>query len=158
MNKKFIILCVIVTAITVFLLFPVLPPTGDGERGEDAQDENSVKNTTLAEKNAEDMPPLYIDEWDEDEFAEDKESELLGTFASKIDNRTIFIYFDREGLLLYEIHEGDDETEKEICGYNLLDSKLNIGGTWYEFERDGDDIYIDGEKWEYLEGVILSFV
>lgn len=154
MNKKFIILCVVVTAITLFLLLPI----GDSEHGEDARKENDVKNTTLAEENAEDTPPLYIDEWDEEEFIEDKESEILGTFARKIDNRTVFMYFDREGLLLYEIHEASELTEKEICGYKLLDSKLNIGGAWYEFERDGDDIYIDGEKWEYLEGVILSFV
>lgn len=152
MNKKFIILCVIVIAITVFLLIPA-----DSEPlGNDIAEENEKVGeyddiTTDRSKESD------IDEWDSDEFAADKESEIIGTFARKIDNRTVFMYFDREGLLLYEIHEGE-ETEKEICGYKILDSKLNIGGTWYEFERDGDDIYIDGEKWEYLEGVILSFV
>lgn len=150
MNKKFIILCVIVAVVTVFLLIPI--------NSEDYEPSETGKENLSREKETENLDENQaIEEWNPDEFSEDKKDEILGTFARKREGKTFFIYFDREGLLLYEIHDGD-KTEKEIGRYKLRENELNIDGKFHEFDRNGDNIIIDGKEWEYLEGVILSFV
>ena len=92
------------------------------------------------------------------EFAEDETSEILGTFARKEAGKTIFIYFDRQNTFLREVHDGDEVT-KELGSYHLRkNGTLNFGNEDCSFERDGDDIIIDGKRWEYCDGLILSVV
>lgn len=152
-KKAFFILCVFAVVLCVFLLFPL----GQDAHGEGEQGKTAENDMIYEEKNAEESPPLYISEWDEDEFSEDKEEEILGTFARKEKEETIFIYFDRQDTYLKEIHRGE-ESEKELGSYHLKGDVLTLGGADFSFERDGDDLIIDGKRWEYLDGIILSIV
>ena len=146
MNQKKILLviCLLAACLAVFLLWP-------NDTGNEADAPFAAKT---------DDKPLRIDadEWDEDEFAEDETSEILGTFARKEAGKTIFIYFDRQNTFLREVHDGDEVT-KELGSYHLRkNGTLNFGNEDCSFERDGDDIIIDGKRWEYCDGLILSVV
>ncbi len=155
MNQKKILLviCLLAAGLAVFLLWP--KDTGKGAdtpldaKTEDAEDYQKADDKPLR---------IDADEWDEDEFAEDETSEILGTFARKEAGKTIFIYFDRQNTFLREVHDGDEVT-KELGSYHLRkNGTLNFGNEDCSFERDGDDIIIDGKRWEYCDGLILSVV
>lgn len=157
-KKVFMALCIVTVAFVLFMFIP----DNDTPKDLQAMDDN-IPLTNEAEKPAVDgtdeSPNLEkTDEWDSEEFVEDKETEILGTFARKTEaDTTVFIYFDREGVLLRETHKGSD-VKKELGRYSLSSSTLNIDGDEHTFDRDGDNIVIDGKMWEYLEGVILSVV
>lgn len=155
MNQKKILLviCLLAAGLAVFLLWP-----NDTGKGADAPLDAKTEDAEDFQK-ADDKPLcIDADEWDEDEFAEDETSEILGTFARKEAGKTIFIYFDRQNTFLREVHDGDEVT-KELGSYHLRkNGTLNFGNEDCSFERDGDDIIIDGKRWEYCDGLILSVV
>ena len=155
MNQKKILLviCLLAAGLAVFLLWPK-----DTGKGADAPLDAKTEDAEDFQK-ADDKPlRIDADEWDEDEFAEDETSEILGTFARKEAGKTIFIYFDRQNTFLREVHDGDEVT-KELGSYHLRKKgTLNFGNEDCSFERDGDDIIIDGKRWEYCDGLILSVV
>ena len=159
MNKNakiFLILCIALIAFVIIMFIPDSDPKEDGTQTEiGIRQENA--DETIKNDDILNTSPSRIEEWDAEEFVEDKETEILGTFARKSGAATVFIYFDREGILLRETHEGD-YVEKELGRYKLTGSVLNIDGEEHDFKRDGDDIVIDGKVWEYLEGVILSAI
>lgn len=156
-KKIFIILCVVTIAFVAFMLLP------DGEQAKVIQNEdNQNPPASVIEKSDEEITSdtsfsEKTDEWNSTEFEEDKETEILGTFARKEGNKTVFIYFDRDGVLLREIHEASD-VKKELGRYRLSGSVLTMDDTDYDFARKGDDIIIDGKTWEYLDDVILSII
>lgn len=155
MNQKKILLviCLLAAGLAVFLLWPK-----DTGKGADAPLDAKTEDAEDFQK-ADDKPlRIDADEWDEDEFAEDETSEILGTFARKEAGKTIFIYFDRQNTFLREVHDGDEVT-KELGSYHLRkNGTLNFGNEDCSFERDGDDIIIDSKRWEYCDGLILSVV
>ncbi len=159
-NKKkiFFILCI---ATIIFMVFMLIPDKTTQEDGQQTVTQNLQHNVTdgSADNKPSNIPqPSKTDEWDSNEFEEDKETEILGTFARKVDDEiTVFIYFDRDGVLLRETHKGSDVT-KELGRYQLSESTLTMDGAVYDFSRDGDNIIIDGKTWEYLDGIILSVV
>lgn len=156
MNQKKILLviCLLAACLAVFLLWPSDDTGKESDASLDAKTEDAEDY-----QNADDKPlRIDADEWDEDEFAEDETSEILGTFARKEAGKTIFIYFDRQNTFLREVHDGDEVT-KELGSYHLRkNGTLNFGNEDCSFERDGDDIIIDGKRWEYCDGLILSVV
>lgn len=143
------------------MVFMLIPDKTTQEDGQQTVTQNSQHNVTdgSADNKPSNIPqPSKTDEWDSNEFEEDKETEILGTFARKVDDEiTVFIYFDRDGVLLRETHKGSDVT-KELGRYQLSESTLTMDGAVYDFSRDGDNIIIDGKTWEYLDGIILSVV
>lgn len=154
-KKAFLLLCILAVLLAVFLLFP----GGNETHGADGeiQKEEIAKESENQESKEE--KPLRITEWDEEEFAEDKKSEILGTFARKEAEAIVFLYFDRQETYLKEVHRGEEIT-KELGSYHLKSDGtiLNMGEDDFTFQRDGSDIIIDGCRWEFLEGIILSVV
>lgn len=153
-KKAFLLLCILAVLLAVFLLFP----GGNETHGADGE----IQKEEIAEsenQESKEEKPLRISEWDEEEFAEDKESEILGTFARKEADTIVFLYFDRQETYLKEVHRGEEIT-KELGSYHLKSEGtiLNMGEDDFTFQRDGSDIIIDGCRWEFLEGIILSVV
>ena len=97
------------------MVFMLIPDKTTQEDGQQTVTQNSQHNVTdgSADNKPSNIPqPSKTDEWDSNEFEEDKETEILGTFARKVDDEiTVFIYFDRDGVLLRETHKGSDVTK-----------------------------------------------
>lgn len=150
MNRRklsFLLLLILVIGLCTFLLWPAPEPEEIQYSNEDMPADNSVMQD---EENTESV------------IAENFEKGINGTYAHyfKKENATVFVYFDEEhDIYLQEIVEMENGVPIKSAGkYSLHESEgiLKIDGVEKSFERDGENLVIDGVLYERTQGILLT--
>ncbi len=144
---SFLLLLILVIGLCTFLLWPAPEMEETRYSNEDMPADNSG---IQEEKNTDSI------------IVENLEKGINGTYAHyfKKENATVFVYFDEEhDIYLQEIVKMENGVPIKTAGkYSLHESEgiLKIDGIEKSFERDGENLLIDGVLYERTQGILLT--